>query len=131
MRKNIAWQGIAFLLACVTSAPALAGTLASEAGPHRASASLPEVQPTAQGSITVQQLLRGRVVWTIRLAETLRQLEAAPVIPPSFGTRTIVDEPDPAGLRKERDRESEKGQDRTKQHEEAVKKQYTPKTDLN
>lgn len=95
MRKKAAMYGATIALAL------MAGTLAlpasDSAGVDRVDAAQVAATPHVQGSITVHQLLRNRLDWTLRLTRALRLVNQPPAAPSSYGTLTIIDEPDPAG----------------------------------
>ncbi len=54
----------------------------------------------APAAPTLHRLLRGRLQWTLQLTRALRMLEEAPEPQPIYGIRTIIDDPDPAGVDK-------------------------------
>jgi hypothetical protein len=94
MRKKSALYGIAVALVLVASTVALPAPRSA----NDAQSDVELVRPTAQttGPITFHRLLRERLDWTLRLSRTLRLLQPT-VMPESYGTNTIIDEPDPAG----------------------------------
>jgi hypothetical protein len=51
-----------------------------------------------QGAVTMHRLLRDSLRFSLMLSEALRLLEQPAVAEPEYGTSTIIDEPDPAGL---------------------------------
>jgi hypothetical protein len=55
------------------------------------------------GSFTIHSLLRGRLATLLQLAGALEALDRHPEPQLINGTRTIIDEPDPAGLNRETD----------------------------
>lgn len=92
MRKRIACCGIAIalFLVLVASTPALSGS--RSAARERSEAAELRTAPS-RGTITVHRLLRIRAEWTMRLSRLLEALDE-----PTYGTRTIIDEPDPVGM---------------------------------
>jgi hypothetical protein len=95
MRNKAALYGAAIALVLVASTLALPASRTASAG--GADAAQVEATPQTQGSITVHQLLRSRLDWSLRLTRALRLIDQPPAPPSSYGTLTIIDEPDPAG----------------------------------
>jgi hypothetical protein len=95
MRNKATLYGAAIALVLVASTLALPASKTASAG--RVDAAQVEATPQAQGSITVHQLLRSRLNWSLRLTRALRLIDQPPAPPSSYGTLTIIDEPDPAG----------------------------------
>jgi hypothetical protein len=98
MRKNFAWYAMAIAVALAASTLALPAERSVDRG---SDAALELRAARHAGSFTIQGLLHGRLDWTLRMTRALRRLEQAPEPQPSSGTRTIIDEPDPAGLTKD------------------------------
>ena len=101
MRKKAALYGAAVAFTLVASTLALPASNSASAG--HVDAARVETTPQAQGSFTLHQLLRSRLDWTLRLTRALRFVDQPPPPPSSFGTMTIIDEPDPAGRKEETD----------------------------
>ena len=99
MRKKTVLYGIAIALALVASTLALPAPRSSDAGPADAALRAPLAQ--TPGPITVHRLLRDHLDWTLRLVRTLGLLQPTPAPDVSYGTNTIIDEPDPAGRSKD------------------------------
>lgn len=104
MRRTIALYGAAIAFALAASTLALPASDAASAG--QADVARVEATPQVQGSITVHQLLRSRLDWTLRLTRAFRLIDQPPAPPTSYGAMTIIDEPDPAGKEEEKDQSS-------------------------
>lgn len=101
MRKKAAMYGAAIALALVASTLALPASISASSGDG--DVAQVEATPQVQGSITVHQLFRSRLDWTLRLTRALRLIDQPPAQPSSYGTLTIIDEPDPAGREEDPD----------------------------
>jgi hypothetical protein len=101
MRKKAALYGAAIALALVASTLALPASNSASGGDG--DAAQVEATQQVQGSITVHQLFRSRLDWTLRLTRALRLIDQPPAPPSSYGTLTIIDEPDPAGREEDPD----------------------------
>lgn len=106
MRRTAALYGAAIAFALAASTLALPASDAASVG--QADAARIEATPQVQGSITVHQLLRSRLDWTLRLTRAFRFIDQPPAPPTDYGAMTIIDEPDPAGKEEETDRPSGK-----------------------
>ncbi len=98
MRKKLARYGIVVILAFAASTLSFAQTRSAVVADGERSAQAAD--SSSQGALTVLRLLQSRLGWTRQLARALRSLELPPA-PPFIGTLTIIDEPDPAGVKDE------------------------------
>ena len=99
MRKKLAWYGIVVLLVAL-GASTLASAHTRPAAVADGESSAKATDSSSQGTLTLPRLLQSRLRWTRQLALALRFLELPPPAP-SVGTLTIIDEPDPAGVKDE------------------------------
>jgi len=105
MRKRLAFHVIVIVLAL------LVGTLALPA-PSSAKATDETAVARQTGPVTVQRLLNGRIDWALRLARTLRALDANPASRPGgFDIESITDEPDPVGIGRDKTPDPLPGED--------------------
>ena len=114
MRKLIAALAIfvCFTLCAVTLA---------QAGPRTVDPGAPAARSDARGQLTIHRLLRDRLEFTLRLARAMSRLELpAPVEEPSGSTHGIIDEPDPAGDKFDRNDEEERESQRRRSEREAL-----------
>lgn len=95
MRKKLARYGIVVILVAF-AAITLVSARTGSAGVVEAERSARAVDSSSQATLTLRSLLQSRLGWTRQLLRALRFLDLPPA-PPSFGTHTIIDEPDPAG----------------------------------
>ena len=100
MRKKLALYGIVVVLvAFAASTLASAQTRSAVVADGERSV---KAADSSQRTLTIQRLLQSRLRWTRQLAKALRFLDLPPA-PPTNGTNTIIDEPDPAGYGDQRE----------------------------
>ena len=99
MRKSTPLCAIAIAVALLASSLALPADRAADRG-HGDAARL-RAATSAPVGMTIHRLLKSRLLWTLQMSRALRLLEQEPEPQPVYGTQTIIDDPDPAGLDKE------------------------------
>jgi len=135
MRRSIALCGIAVAIALLASSLALPAERAAD----RTSGQATElrVATAAPVATSIHRLLRGRLQWTLRLTRALRLVEQAPEPQPTYGTQTIIDDPDPAGMTKDGgatkpppDNDGDEESSDREEQEDAVNEGMTPLRDF-
>ena len=98
MRRCIACCGVAVMLVLLASVASFAAPRSDDDG--RGTAAEIRLAGQARVSFQIHNLLRGRFDWTVRMTKAIRALEDAGETEPEpdYGTRTIIDEPDPTGV---------------------------------